>query len=366
MALSFYSAFEHRYRGSETLVRERLAVYEPLARCAGGPVLDLGCGRGEWLSLLRTWGIPARGVDLEPSMVSACQQQGLSVAREDAISALRACPNHSLSLVSALQLVEHLPFAALEALVQESLRALRPGGFLLMETPNAENLLVGAHEFYTDPTHQRPIPANLLRFLPEHHGFRHVQVLRLHELLGETERLGAGLLGALAGVSMDYAVVAMAGEAPEGAAVLDQLVRQLPGVSLQEACAAYDRLHYQQLDHLYARLLALEEANVALQQAVDQQLHQAWLQSRDHAEQILALRRSASWRFTAPLRSLANRAKRLARHLVRRDAQGRIHLILRPRRWWRQTTHASPTAPLALLPDARDLWEVSESTPPNR
>ena len=364
MALGFYSAFEDRYRGSTALVQERLAVYEPLARCAGGPVLDLGCGRGEWLGLLRDWGIPARGVDLEPAMVAACQEQGLAVTAEDAVSAVRACPDGSLSLISALHLVEHLPFEALDALVRECLRALRPGGFLLMETPNAENLLVGAHEFYTDPTHQRPIPANLLRFLSEHHGFQRVDVLRLHALLDETQRINAGLLGALAGVSMDYAVVALAGEAPEATAVLDQLIQELRGVSLQEACAAYDRQHYEHLDQICARLDGLQEANAALQQALDQQLHQAWAQSQAHAEQILALRRSASWRITAPLRFLARRGKRLARHVVRRDAQGRISLALRPRRWLRQAIRPDDTARLPLLRDARDLWQVSESTPP--
>jgi len=364
VALGFYSAFEDRYRGSTALVQERLAVYEPLARCAGGPVLDLGCGRGEWLGLLRDWGIPARGVDLEPAMVAACQEQGLAVTAEDAVSAVRACPDGSLSLISALHLVEHLPFEALDALVRECLRALRPGGFLLMETPNAENLLVGAHEFYTDPTHQRPIPANLLRFLSEHHGFQRVDVLRLHALLDETQRINAGLLGALAGVSMDYAVVALAGEAPEATAVLDQLIQELRGVSLQEACAAYDRQHYEHLDQICARLDGLQEANAALQQALDQQLHQAWAQSQAHAEQILALRRSASWRITAPLRFLARRGKRLARHVVRRDAQGRISLALRPRRWLRQAIRPDDTARLPLLRDARDLWQVSESTPP--
>ena len=366
MALSFYIAFEDRYRGSTSLVRQRLAVYEPLARCAGGPVLDLGCGRGEWLGLLREWGIVARGVDLEPAMVEACRQQGLAVSSDDAISALRGCADGSLSLVSALHLVEHLPFEALDALVRESLRALRPGGFLLMETPNAENLLVGAHEFYTDPTHQRPIPANLLRFLPDHHGFRRSEVLRLHELLSDPQRLEAGLLGVLAGVSMDYAVVATAGEAAEADAVLDQLNDRLSGVTLQQTCAAYDHLHYEQLDELSARLDALSQAHAALQQALDQQLHQAWEQSRQHAEQILALRRSVSWRLTGPLRFMALRAKRLARHLVRRDSKGRLRPALRPRRWLRDTLRVEDSDRLPLLRDARDLWQVSESSGKDR
>jgi len=361
VSLGFYTAFEDRYRGSTDLVQKRLAVYEPLARAVGGPVLDLGCGRGEWLTLLRSWAIPARGVDLETSMVTLCQAQGHEVACTDAISALRAYTDASLSLVSALHLVEHLPFETLNTLMRESLRVLRPGGVLLLETPNAENLLVGAHEFYTDPTHQRPIPANLLRFLPEHHGFGRVEMLRLHELLDEQQRLDAGLLGALAGVSMDYAVIAMADEAPGTWAALDSLVTQLRGVSLQEACAGYDQRRYEQLNAISTRLDGHE-----------QQLHELSAQARVYteqvriyAEQVLAMQRSMSWRITAPLRFAGQLLRRIARRVVRRDSLGRIHLSLRMARSLQQAIRTDDSARL-LVRDARDLWEVSESSQPKR
>ena len=362
MTQSFYTAYEDRYRGSSDLIRERLAVYEPLARCSGGPVLDLGCGRGEWLGLLRDWGLQATGVDLEPAMVALCRQQGLAVEGHDAIAALRHCADASLGMVSALHLVEHLPFDVLTELVRESQRVLRPGGFLLMETPNAENLLVGANDFYTDPTHQRPIPANLLRFLPEQQGFHRCEMVRLHERLPAELLLEAGLLGVLAGISQDYAVVALAGVDAGAEASLEDFVCSLPGVSLQEACAAYDQLHYQQLDQLTARLdqltVHLDETNRSLMEALDQQLHQAWEQTRQHAEEILALRRSASWRLTAPFRFLAGFGRRVARRFVRRDAHGLLRPAFYPRRLLRSVIGEKGSQGLPLRPDARDLWQA--------
>jgi len=332
------------------MLQERLAIYEPFARCVGGPVLDLGCGRGEWLGLLSTWQIPARGVDLEPAMVTICQQQGHNVSCTDAISALRDCKDASQSLVSALHLVEHLPFGGLEALVRESLRVLRPGGILLLETPNAENLLVGAHDFYTDPTHQRPIPANLLRFLAVHYGFERVEVLRLHELMDKKERLDAGLLGAIAGVSMDYALVAVAGQAPETWAVLDPLIGNLQGVSLQDACAGFDQLRYEQLNAICKRLDTHEE-----------QLQKVSALAHEYTERVFAMQRSVSWRITAPLRFVSRKVRGMARLVVRRDAQGRIRLAFRCKRKLHKAIRNDGLADLVTR-DAHDLWEVIESS----
>ncbi len=366
MTQSFYTAFEDRYRGSGALIRERLAVYEPLARCSGGPVLDLGCGRGEWLQLLRDWGLEARGVDLEPAMVNLCRQQGLAVETLDAMAALQASPDASLGMVTALHLVEHLPFELLTELVRECRRVLRPDGFLLMETPNAENLLVGANDFYTDPTHLRPIPSNLLRFLPECHGFHRSEVVRLHELLPGERLTEAGLLGVLAGVSMDYAVVAQPAHHPPSEAALEAWMQTLPGVSLQEACAGYDQLRYEQLEHLSrgfesceAQIAELKQEAEQNQRALEEQLHQLWLQSLHHAEELHALRRSLSWRLTAPLRWCSDRARRLARRLVRRDANGRLMPAVHPRQWLQQVLQPDAPPP-PMLRDARDLWRASE------
>lgn len=211
---SFYRAFEDRYRGSRDVIKARLSVYidfvKPLtAQCGDRPkAFDLGCGRGEWLELLTESGFDAIGVDLDAEMLSASRERGLNVIQGDALENLSAQPDNSLALVSAFHLVEHLPFEVLQSLLSQSLRVLCPGGLLILETPNSENLMVGTSHFYLDPTHQRPIPHLLLGFLTEYHGFFRNKVLRLQEAETTANNPSPTLWEVLIGASPDYAVVA--------------------------------------------------------------------------------------------------------------------------------------------------------------
>ena len=137
----FYRAFEDKYRGSRELILGRLNAYAPLLKTLKtafpeGQAVDLGCGRGEWLELLSSFGINATGVDLDEGMLAACRERGYDVVCEDAIGYVGGLPTESLALVSAFHLVEHIPFDALARLVSEALRVLKPGGILIMETPN--------------------------------------------------------------------------------------------------------------------------------------------------------------------------------------------------------------------------------------
>jgi len=213
MTDDFYRAFEDRYRGSRELIQSRLRVYlpfvEPLKRIHPDcRAVDLGCGRGEWLALMGEVGIDAHGVDLDDGMLAACRERGLSVEQRDAIEYLKVLPAESVAVVSAFHVVEHIPFAVLQTLVREALRVLVPAGLIILETPNPENLSVGANTFYLDPTHERPIPPALLAFLPEHCGFARTKVLRLQEAPGLREATDVTLTDVLMGVSPDYAIVA--------------------------------------------------------------------------------------------------------------------------------------------------------------
>jgi O-antigen chain-terminating methyltransferase len=213
MSAGFYRAFEDRYRGARAVIKDRLRAYQPfvapLAALQQPPAaLDLGCGRGEWLELLGEQGFRARGVDLDDGMLAACRERGLDVELGDAIAALRALPERSLALVSAFHLVEHIPFELLQTLVAEARRVLLPGGLLILETPNPENLVVGASSFYLDPTHLRPLPPQLLAFVTEFGGFGRHKVVRLQEEAGLRGDAPIGLINVLDGVSPDYAVVA--------------------------------------------------------------------------------------------------------------------------------------------------------------
>ncbi|HUN90556.1 MAG TPA: class I SAM-dependent methyltransferase [Burkholderiaceae bacterium] len=180
---SFYARFEDKFRGARAVICARLLEYVPLLQVIerdGASAVDLGCGRGEWLELLRDRGWRAHGVDLDDQMLARCTALGLDVRREDAVAHLRALPAASLDLVSGFHVVEHLPLDVLLDVVAEARRVLRPGGLAIFETPNPENLQVGAHTFYLDPTHVRPLPPGLLSFIVQEAGFGLVDVLRLH------------------------------------------------------------------------------------------------------------------------------------------------------------------------------------------
>ena len=126
--------------------------------------LDIGCGRGEWLELLKDNGISAQGVDLDEGMLKLCRINNLDVFKDDGIEFLKKQLDESLIIVSAFHVVEHIPFATLQFFISEALRVLKPGGVLIMETPNPENIKVATENFYLDPTHIKPIPSKLLSF----------------------------------------------------------------------------------------------------------------------------------------------------------------------------------------------------------
>ena len=182
----FYRAFEDRYRGRRDLIKSRLNIYlpfiEPLKKFYGDcAAVDLGCGRGEWLELVADLGFDAVGIDLDEGMLDVSRGLELTVKREDAVTYLRGLADESIAVVSGFHIVEHITFSDLQSLVMEALRVLKPGGVLVFETPNPENIVVGTSNFYLDPTHQRPIPPQLLSFLAEYYGFHRVKILRVQE-----------------------------------------------------------------------------------------------------------------------------------------------------------------------------------------
>ena len=154
---SFYQAFEEQFRGSRDLVTSRLNAYLPFiepvrALCESPSAVDLGCGRGEWLELLERNGFRATGVDLDEAFCSFCRRNKLNAIHADALSYLEGLPPDSQCVVSAIHVVEHLPFETLQAIIKQALRVLRSGGLLILESPNPENLIVGTSSFYLDPT----------------------------------------------------------------------------------------------------------------------------------------------------------------------------------------------------------------------
>lgn len=215
MTDNFYHAFEGRYRGSRELIKSRQMAYLPYIQAIkqeganDSPLkaLDLGCGRGEWLELLGEWGVDAQGIDLDEAMLSICFEKGLNVSQQNALEVLANTADQSLDIVSGFHLAEHLDFSDLINLVQQAFRTLKPGGLLILETPNAENIAVATSTFYLDPTHRNPLPMQLLGFLYEYAGFADVNEVRLNADITLGKERWISLHDVVTGVSRDYAIV---------------------------------------------------------------------------------------------------------------------------------------------------------------
>jgi O-antigen chain-terminating methyltransferase len=213
---AYYLAFENSHRGSEEAILEKFSAYGPelkeLQALPGIlPVLDLGCGRGEWLSFVQKSGLSGRGIDLNPVMVAAAKEHGLAVETADLMSTLKGAAEGSLKGITSFHVAEHLPFEVLFQAVGESWRALAPGGLLIMETPNPENVLVGSHTFYHDHTHRNPLTPSSMEFLFRFWGFRNVRIKRLSAYPDSARVPGEDLLtermnGLLCG-PQDFAVI---------------------------------------------------------------------------------------------------------------------------------------------------------------
>jgi len=188
---AYYWAFEQRMRGAAGSIEERLRGYEdlvvPLRKALEGPEderprwVDLGCGQGEFCTLLREWGWDVEGVDASPDAVEACRARGIEVTLGDVLAYLETRPDDPVGGVSAIQLIEHLPRRAWVHLFEEIHRALAPGGALLLETINGQNPEAIADYFVADVTHTWPGHPETLRLMAEHAGFERVEVRFLHE-----------------------------------------------------------------------------------------------------------------------------------------------------------------------------------------
>ena len=168
--------FANAFRGSEERIRSNQARY--IARFQGtqGEILDLGCGRGEFLEAAREAGLHARGIDLSQESIALCRSKGLDAEVADIFEYLAAAPDRSFGGLYCSQVVEHLSPSRLPVLIQLLGRKLRPGALAAFETPNPECLAIFATHFYIDPTHTRPVPAVLLRFYLEEAGFGNVEM----------------------------------------------------------------------------------------------------------------------------------------------------------------------------------------------
>jgi len=189
-----YFLFETKFRGSSEEIRKRQEVFLPLFRevheSLGAdelPVLDVGCGRGEFLEILGDASIPARGIELNEDMVHVCRERGLDVRQEDMFQHLQELPDESLAGVLASHVIEHLETKNLVEFVTLCHQKIRKGGIVAMETPNPLNLLVSTNNFWLDLSHIRPVHPEALQFLAESCGFLDPRVLYLSPCVEEVK-----------------------------------------------------------------------------------------------------------------------------------------------------------------------------------
>lgn len=287
----FYREFEERYYAPRDVIKSLRKQYLPFVRpladlYPGANIFDIGCGRGEWLELMAELGFSPFGVDLDEGMLDACNELGLPVHQGDAVSYMASLEDESQAVVSAFHVVEHVSFDQVKEVVAESLRVLKPGGVLIMETPNPENIVVATRNFYLDPTHQKPIPSQLLAFVPEFFGFQRIKTLFLQESKDLSGKKQISLYDVLSGVSPDYAVVAQKKASND---ILEKTSFSFEGeygLSLEKLSNKYD-------EYINFQLLQFES------------------RAEKAEEEVRELLASRSWRITAPLRWLIQQLRLL-------------------------------------------------------
>lgn len=311
---NFYRAFEDRFRGTRKSIKERLKIYLPFVlplkeHYSQKIALDIGCGRGEWLELLAENDIDAFGVDIDEGMLEACQILGLHTVQGDGITLLQKQANESVIIVSAFHVAEHISFDALQTLISEALRVLVPGGLLILETPNPENIRVSTESFYVDPSHVRPIPSSLLAFTTEYYGYIHNKIIGLQESKELCRKDFASLREVIENASYDYAVIAQKTAAPEFLALFDEAFSKEYGLSLDFLENKFEKrlLYFETgINDLSARMIGIEKY---FSEAAGRE-EQAKLQ-------LHSVLNSQSWKITKPLRFLTKNLHRLTAYIFR-------------------------------------------------
>lgn len=325
-----YTAFEAHFRGSREEIKAKLSIYLPLieqlAPTDEHSVLDVGCGRGEWLELLREREIYGEGVDSNHDFIDSCRKNGLTVIQEDVFDFFNRSDNRQYKLITGFHILEHIPSDRQIDFLQHIFSLLAPGGLVILETPNPENITVGSCNFYIDPTHLRPVPPQLASFFALQAGFVSPLIARVNRFtVGNKPRTmpdtiaGADFFNELVNLvssrllqAPDYSLIAFKPPAPTG--------------EMLDAVALINEINDSCMPPQHSReylLVQLHEQDMQLQQK-DQELQQVYLQLQQRELELKSIykttagqliRRYKSWKKKLKSKKKARQKKNKASDL---------------------------------------------------
>ena len=342
MKNSTYAQFEDEHRGSPISVSSKLNVYKPLLvefkkDRPDARLIDLGCGRGEFLKIATELSIDSLGIDSNEEMLASIGQPNLKLEKADVLEYLKKQENSSFDILTAFHLVEHFSSDYLLRVVNEIKRVLRPGGLTIIETPNPENIIVSTCNFYMDMTHVKPLPPQLLKFIFQNLKFNYVNLWGLNSKKKlSTENVA--LIDILGGVSPDYALLALKNCKQSPSSELLRELNVTRGNSLNELASLYEKRWSGEIikaenkinksqdwvnnelnsikQELSYNLVNLHSEIQGMHQEIRAEIESINEQAHFYQTELQRVTNSRSWRITFPLR-YAGKIFRKSKSLLR-------------------------------------------------
>ena len=310
----FYLRFENLHRGHSKTLLNKFRIYEPvisLICCeANNPkFLDIGCGNGEFLNFVSSFGGDIIGVEKNSAYLKG-RNNKILLEQSDALTWLKRQDDSSFDFVSAIHVVEHLEFSYLYEMVGEIKRVLKESGIILFETPNPDNVTVATKNFYTDPTHLRLIPSSLLSFVVKDHGFTVT-----HEWgVNESPRIekSIGIHDVIGGASPDYTIFGLVDQNTFGGK-LQNVLRLPKGRSTKEMCDLFEARYQHDYSVVSKELRKIDnkifEQNCHYREQIFEVSKEIIRLRHSFESELSSIYQSKSWKITAPLRIVASRLR---------------------------------------------------------
>jgi len=289
----FYLKFEKKFRGSSEIVKKRLKFYIPFLltlrkfnRKKLLKALDIGCGKGEFLEILKNSGFSPIGIEINKKFVEDLKKRGYEVYKTDALEFIKNLKDNTFAVVSMIHIIEHLEFKYILELIFEIYRILEPGGILIIETPNTQNLYVGTYNFWVDPTHKRPIHPELIKFIGEYIGFLRTQIY--YPLIYNKEKISFNDI--IFGVSPDISIILQKDGPPELIKNFDYLFKSSPQFTLQDIISKFDQKIENNFFSLHKKIEIIEDKFLNIENEIENKL--TFIEAN-----LSALINSKAWRF---------------------------------------------------------------------